>query len=140
MIPRVFFSGACWSALARLGGLAWLLVLVGCATPAPSTPAAATTAPVTHLVIINQTNYDWHIAISSASGQETFNSPVRPLATVKIDLAGGDYLIEQTVTSAAAAPGLTRRIPARLEPGQTYRWRLDTLLSDSSGDPARESK
>jgi len=137
MITRTPLCGVSWSTLARLGGLVWLLIMTGCATP-PASPPVAAPAPVTHLEIINRTNYAWHITISSTSGKETFSSPVQPQASVKIDLAGGDYLIEQTVTSPGAAPELSRRIPARLEPGQTYRWRLDTLLSDTSGDPARD--
>lgn len=134
MITRMFSRAAGWSRLTQLGGLAWCALSLGCTTVAPSPPAAATPPTVTHLVIINQTSYVWHIAIASTAGKETSEATVSPQTTLQVDLAGGDYLIEQTVTSAPAAPGLTRRIPAHLKPGQTYRWRLDTLLS--AGDPA----
>ncbi len=139
MFTRVFFCGVGWPALARLGGLAGLLAMGGCAAVPPSPPAVVP-APVAHLRLINQTNYDWRITLTNTSGKETVASPVPPRAAVPLELAGGDYVIEQVIISPTATPGLTRRIPARLEPGQTYHWRLDTLLSDSSGDPARDQK
>jgi hypothetical protein len=43
-------------------------------------------------------------------------------------------VIEQTMVSLDARPGQDRQIPTRFEPGQSYRWRLATLLSAGSED------
>jgi len=117
-------------------GLAFLLLAAGCATVPPVAPTVPAAAPRARLAIINLSNYEWHIAITSLAGSEHCDAPVPARGSVNIDLAGGDYIIEQAVTSGGAPDAMVRRVPARLDAGQVYRWRLDTLLSDSSGDPA----
>ena len=112
--------------------LAWWIFAAGCATPAPVSPAVP--QQPAHLVVINLTDYAWRIVLTRPSGEPAHESRLQPRATAKVDLAGGDYVIEQTALSAGAAPELSRRIPAKLEPGQTYRWRLVTLLSEPAGD------
>jgi hypothetical protein len=57
----------------------------------------------------------------------------------EIDLAAGEYGIEQTALNGNTGSDSRRQFTIRLEPGQTYRWKLLTLLSapvDGSGDPA----
>jgi hypothetical protein len=112
--------------------LTWGLFLAGCATPAPGL-VKAPPSPA-HLIVINLTDYEWHIAIARPSGDSVHDSRLQPRASLTVDLVGGDYVIEQTALSENAAPELTRKIPARLEPGQTYRWRLVTLLSEPAGN------
>jgi hypothetical protein len=90
------------------------------------------------LVVINETDYLWSLNIALAGGGGAQETRVQPRATVTLDLAGGDYVIEQTALSENAAPALTRKIPAKLNGGQTYRWRLITLLSESV--PPTDSK
>ena len=137
MTARMFLGGVISPMLFRLGGLAAVIFVLGCSTAAPP-PAQPAVQPATRLIIINQTNYDWHLTLSSPTGPEKSAAAVPPRATVTLNLAGGDYVIEQTASGAEGAEALSRRIPVRLEPGRTYHWRLDTLLSDSAGDPARD--
>jgi len=120
--------------LVWFGAVGWLMLVPGCATAGPAPVRVSASAPGTHLVVVNLTNYAWRIAIVSPTGDESFAEKIQPQASVQINLRGGDYLIEQTVVTETAGPELSRRIPARLEPGQTYRWPLVTLLSGSSGD------
>jgi len=84
-------------------------------------------------VIINQTDYVWHLAINRPSGESVRDAHVPVRATLTINLPGGDYVIAQTALSDAASPELTRKISSTLAPGQTYRWRLVTLLSETPG-------
>ncbi len=113
-------------------GFALEFFLVSCAAPELS-PVKAPSPPA-HLVVINQTDYEWRLAINRASDEPVRNVEVVARASQTLDLPGGDYVIEQTMLPTAAAPELSRKISSRLEPGQTYRWRLATLLSESNGD------
>jgi hypothetical protein len=89
----------------------------------------------THLVVINLTDYEWSLVLAPAAGGADRTSRVPPRGSLTIDLAGGDYRIDQSALPAGAAPELSRRLPVRLEAGRTYRWRLGTLLSDATGAP-----
>ena len=111
-----------WAVL-TLGGL-----FAGCASPDPK-PSSAPAAPA-HLTVINQTDYAWHLVVRRSSGAGAGDFRVQARATLSIDLAAGDYVIEQTELSADAGPALSRQIPTQLVAGQTYRWRLATLLSE----------
>jgi len=137
MNDRPSRRAALWPGLIRLGGWLSLATLLGCATvPPPAAPPPEVSAGA-HLLVTNQTDYDWNIHIASASGTEMSDTAVAPRATLSINLKGGDYVIDQSVTTAGATAVQTRRIPTHLAAGQTYRWRLDTLLSDPAGDPAK---
>lgn len=105
---------------------ACLTFLSGCSTPA--TPAAVS-APA-HLVVSNLTDYRWHIAINRASGQPAQDFQMEPRSTQSVDLAGADYVIEQSAQTAGLTQDLARRISVHLDPGQAYGWRLVTLLSE----------
>jgi hypothetical protein len=91
-------------------------------------------------VIENLTDYEWRIAVAATAGTETQASRVWARSSAEINLAGGDYVIEQTVVAENAGTELTRRLPAQLAPGQTYRWRLVTLLSDPAGEAGRDRR
>ena len=129
LLRILFFS------LAILATLAEAFLFSGCAAPAPIAPPAS---PPAHLIVVNETDYLWHLVIIRPGGGSAYDSQLQPRATVSLDLAGGDYVIEQSAISENAATELTRKIPANLQSGQTYRWRLVTLLSEST--PPSDSK
>jgi hypothetical protein len=121
-----------------LAGISWCFVVVGCTAPGPAAIAAPAEAPRAHLTVVNLSAYEWRIAINHQAGGEAYAMRLAPRGSVTVDLPGGDYVIDQTALSADASPELNRRVPARLESGQAYRWRLLTVLSGSeSGDAAR---
>jgi hypothetical protein len=128
------------SVLAIIGGLGWGLVAAGCAMVRPPTVTALPAARGARLVIENLTDYEWRIAVAATAGTETLASRVSARSSAEINLAGGDYVIEQTVVAENAGTELTRRLPAQLAPGQTYRWRLVTLLSDPAGEAGRDHR
>lgn len=112
-----------------------ILLIGGCAGPSAPIQQAALSA---HLKVINLTDYTWRIAVSRNAGEPVSDFEVKPRATVTTDLTGGDYVIEQSALSEGKPLELSRRIPTHLESGQTYRWRLVTLLSDfpvENGNP-----
>jgi hypothetical protein len=90
---------------------------------------------VARLEIDNRTDYEWHIAVVAVKGGEAHSSRVRARGAFVLNLAGGEYVIEQTVTGAG--PELARRLPALLVAGQTYRWRLATLRFEANRPPGR---
>jgi hypothetical protein len=103
-----------------------MLLASGCAT-VPS--AAAGPAQTAHFVIVNLSDCAWQITLSPAGG-----GPARVLhpaarESEELDLAGGSYGIEQRALIGSMGADSTRRFTIRLESGQTYRWRLVTLLS-----------
>jgi len=64
--------------------------------------------------------------------------------SLDLELAGGDYAVEQTMLSDDAGPDSTRRFSMQLVVGESYRWRLVTLLSGAEAAdvslPAEEAK
>jgi hypothetical protein len=91
-------------------------------------------APAAHLVVLNLTDYEWHIAIARTSGESAVDFKLDAHGSRTVDLAAGNYSIEQTTLTEGATPQLTRKIPTTLEAGQAYRWRLVTLLSEQTGN------
>lgn len=112
---------------------AFLGNMAGCTAPVSSSSGPSVLATESHLVVNNLTDYEWRLVIAPAAGGEGRASRVPPRGSLTIDLAGGDYLIDQSAAPVGAAPELSRRLPVRLEAGKTYRWRLGTLLSDATG-------
>lgn len=106
--------------------LGWLAA-AGCA----SSTVVPESRPVARLLVENLTDYAWRITVTAAAGPESSTAEVPARGFAEVALSGGDYVIEQ----AARGPGadLSRRLPARLEAGQSYQWRLGTLLSDPAG-------
>jgi len=88
-----------------------------------------------HLVVINLTDYRWHITIAHSPASPTADFQVDARESQSIDLAGGDYIIRQTVLSPGAASELSRELPAKFESGESYRWKLATLLSETPDTP-----
>lgn len=123
-----------FSDLAGLGSLGLMLILGGCTTLTKPAPAG----PVTHFVVVNLSDYEWRIAIAPTGGGEARALRLPARALQEIDVAAGDYVIDQTMLTGNAEPASTRRLTIRLEPGQTYRWRLVTLLSAPMQESGRE--
>jgi hypothetical protein len=125
---------------AFLAAFGLLLLTAGCST-APQ-PAAAARSAMAHFIAVNLGNCEWRIVISPVAGGEARSLQLTAWASQAIDLPGGDYLIEQAVLAADAGNGSVRRFPTRLDAGQTYRWRLATLLTApparTGGDPAAD--
>lgn len=109
------------------------VILGGCATPTPVVEKADG-APA-HLVVMNLTDYRWHITIAHSPAPRAADFEVEPRQSRSIDLASGEYSIRQTVLSEGAANELSRELPAKFAPGESYRWRLATLLSDTTEPP-----
>ncbi len=110
------------------------LILAGCATPDPLVEKAKDLPA--HLTVMNLSDYRWHITIGHSSAAASVTDfHVEARESRSIDLVAGDYVIRQEVESDGAARGLTRELPAKFAPGETYRWRLATLLSEPA-DPS----
>ena len=123
------FSRAAWVLLG------WCVFLGGCATPTPTPVAVKVPPQLAHLVVLNLTDYEWQISIAGTASEKINDFKLEARASRTLDIPGGDYVIKQTVLSEGAAKELSREIPAKFDPGQVYRWRLVTLLSEPSGVP-----
>ena len=121
---------------ARLGCLGLILILGGCTSVTPP----ALSGPPTHFVVTNLSDCEWRIAIAPTGGGETRTLQLPARGAQNLDLAAGEYVIEQTMLTGDAEPASTRRLTAKLDPGQTYRWRLVTLLSAPNQDPGRQGR
>lgn len=119
-----------YSNLAAVGCLGLMLILGACTTATPPRSAGL----VAHFVVVNLSDCEWQIAIAPSGGGEARALRLPGRDTQKIDLAAGEYVIEQTMLARDAGPASTRRLTIRLEPGQTYRWRLVTLLTAPTGE------
>lgn len=100
-----------------------LFLWTGCAS-APSP------APVATLAVRNLTDYEWQLSIAPEAGGEAMVTKLAARQTVPLVLAGGDYVIKQTVVRNEGGAPLDRDLLVRLEAGQTYDWPLVTLLSE----------
>ncbi len=108
--------------------VALLLVLTGCTTT-PETPRLAMTWREAEVAVSNLTPYPWRIALRSPQGAEVKTVEVRPRESLAVVVAGGEYVIEQTLVATDPAVATTRNFSARFEAGERYRWSLATLLS-----------
>ena len=113
-------------------GLVAVLGLAGCA--AAPTPVVTPAAAKAHLSIVNLTNYAWRLALTVPRGGGARDVRVEPHRSIELELAGGDYQIEQTMLTSPDSPESVRRFPARLDAGQTYRWPLATLLAGAEDE------
>lgn len=100
-------------------------------------PGAASTEKRVHLVVANLSGYTWQIALVSPNGERVQSARVPPHVESRLQIPGGDYLIEQALLNASNEPEQTRRFPMQLEAGETYRWPLATLRSGGASETAR---
>lgn len=124
--PGLFYSGL------ALGVLSWGVTATGCVAGHPPAAVAPPAAAPARLAVKNLTDYVWRLSATLPNGAEIWAREVGPRSAIEVELAAGDYVIEQAVVSGNVGPGLTRQVPARFESGQTYRWRLGTLLSTTT--------
>jgi hypothetical protein len=113
-------------------GLVAVLGLAGCA--APPTQAVALAAAKAHLSVVNLTNYAWRLALTGPRGGEARDVRVEPRSSVELELAGGDYQIEQAMLTSPESPESVRRFSVRLDAAQTYRWPLATLMTGAEDE------
>jgi hypothetical protein len=119
-------------------GLGLALLAAACGTVPP--PAAAPARGV-HLVVVNLCDCTWQITIAPAGGGPAIALHIAGRESQEADLQAGAYEIVQTAAPGSGGAELTRRFTVRLEPGQTYRWRLVTLLSaPANGAPANDTQ
>ena len=110
-----------------------LVAAPGCAkhTQGSASPAAA--RRIARVEIVNLSDYDWRLAVVSTEGREVAASRLVARGTLRLEVPGGDYEIEQTALTGISGPGATRRFSTRLDAGENYRWRLATLLTGQTG-------
>ena len=110
-------------------------------SPSAAVPSEVSKAKLmARLTMLNTSDCEWQVVITSvASGnQATWKVPVTK--SIEVDLAGGDYAVEQTMLADGAGPDATRRFTMRVGAGQSYRWRLMTLLSGEAADTRTPEK
>jgi|GEM_PF-1707383 len=137
MLNRAPSLGRLTLVCAILAALIGLLLTVHCTHGSAARLALAPLpdeAPIAHLTVLNSSECEWQIAFtaSAGGGARTWKLPAAKM--LKIELAGGDYRVEQTMLTANADATATRRFALHLEPGETYRWRLMTLLSNAAAE------
>jgi hypothetical protein len=109
-----------------LASICILLFVSGCGSvPQP----AVAPAREVHLVVANLSDFAWQITFAPRAGGAVRVLHLAARESQRIDLAGGTYSIEQIALNESGAADSTRRFAVNLESGQTYRWRLATLLS-----------
>jgi hypothetical protein len=118
-----------------LAVLAGLFFMVRCQYRAASAsaPYGVTKAKLmARLTMLNSSGCEWQVVITSVTSGDrgTWKLPVA--TSIEAELAGGDYMVEQTMLADGAGADAMRRFTMRLEAGQSYRWRLMTLLSDEA--------
>jgi hypothetical protein len=104
----------------------------GCARTKVSTSIAV--AEQARVVVVNLSEYEWQISVTSQHGGPAHAARVAPRASFDLAVPAGDYWVEQTVLAAGLATDNSRRFPLRVAARQTYRWALATLLSDSNDE------
>ncbi len=118
-----------------LGVGVWLAgLLAGCATAGVESQAGTMTAaprPV-RLTIINEATRAWHLSFLDLDGLEVQHVRLRAREQATVELAAGEYTLEQALLSSSGTRESVRRFPLRLKPGGSYNWTLATLLSDAA--------
>jgi hypothetical protein len=80
--------------------------------------------------MLNASPCEWQIVATSAGSGDRHTWKLPVAKSIEVNLVGGDYAVEQTMLADGSGPDATRRFTMRLEAGQSYRWRLMTLLSE----------
>lgn len=105
----------------------------GCATPAQNLGAMPVGARPARIELVNLSDCDWDLAVATPDGSKVRTARLPARETLRLELPGGDYEITQTALSGLSGADATRRFPAHLESGDSYRWRLATLLTGQTG-------
>ncbi len=130
--------GGAW--LRALGTLCVGLLVAGgiggCASGVAEPPvasAAPALKPV-RLTITNEATRSWQLSFLDLDGFEVRQLRLRAREEATIELAGGEYTLEQALLSTSGARETVRRFALRLKPGGSYTWTLATLLTDAAGE------
>ena len=138
MLNRAPSLGRLTLALLCLAGLIGLFFAVRCMR-VPSTRSTVVkitdVTQVVRLTMFNSSNCEWQIVITPAEGGERRRWKLPVAKSLDVELAGGNYAVEQTMLTDDVGADATRRFSTRFEDGQSYRWRLMTLLSGEAVDP-----
>jgi len=105
----------------------------GCATSAQSPTATPAGARPARIELVNLSDCDWSVAVTMPDGGNARTTRLPARETLRLELPGGDYQITQTALTGLTGADATRRFPAHLESGESYRWRLATLLTGQTG-------
>jgi len=131
------FQNSCRGARFLAGvSLFMALLLVGCET-IPDTPPIPPNTPA-HLRIVNQSDYEWRVTASPSEGGSTTEWILTARATVEGTLLPGNYAVQQTMLAPGNIAAASRTFQFTPEAGQTYRWRVGTLLSKPLDDSEDE--
>lgn len=106
----------------------------GCAggVAEPRMAAAATAAPQpVRLTITNEATRAWQLSFLDLDGFEVKQLRLRAREAATVELAGGEYTLEQALLATSGARESVRRFPLRLKAGGSYNWTLATLLTDA---------
>ncbi len=126
------FGRLTWAALCVVG-VVWG---AGCAhvTPLqPMTPAPVGSA-LAQVKMVNGSGCAWRIVFTAQEGGARQAWMLGIAKSIEAHLPEGNYTVEQTMVAAEVEKEQVRRFPMRLVAGQTYGWRLLTLLSGSAGE------
>jgi hypothetical protein len=138
MFNRAPSLGRLTLALLCLVGLIGWFFLVRCThdrSPRSTSANASDETQAAHLTMLNSSDCEWRIVITSMAGGDRRSWKMPVAKSLDVELAGGDYQVEQTMVTTGVGSDETRRFSMRLVTGQSYRWRLMTLLSGEAVDP-----
>ena len=122
------------------GWLRWGLVVLlaggvgGCASGVaePRVAATAVASQPVRLTITNEATRAWQLSFLDLDGFEVRQVRLQAREEATVELAGGEYTLEQSLLAASGARESVRRFPLRLKAGGTYNWTLATLLTDAT--------
>jgi len=120
----------------RLGlAIAWASAAGGCAGgpgELRTVPAVAEAPKPVRLTITNEATRAWHLSFLDLDGFEVKQVRLAAREEATVELAGGEYTLEQAMLATSGARESVRRFPLRLKAGGTYNWTLATLLGDAA--------
>jgi hypothetical protein len=133
MFNRAPSLGRLTLALLCLAGLVGLFLVMRCRRdPNDVTGSATSPKQIVHLNVLNVSNCEWRVVIAPMAGGDKRTLKLPLGKSLEVELAAGEYEVEQMMAIADAGPDATRRFSMKLDAGEHYRWRLVTLLSDSA--------
>ena len=134
MFNRAPSLGRLTLALLCLAGFVGLFFAVRCRQTSAKGPTTQMQdlKQVAYLNVSNVSNCVWQLSIMPMAGGEQRTWKLQLDKSLDVELAAGEYEVEQTMAIADAGPDATRRFSMKLVAGEHYRWRLVTLLSDSA--------
>lgn len=105
-----------------------LFVAAGCAGGPATGTGAAPSSPASHLVVVNESPSAWQVSV--LTGERVLGSwRLQPAAVVEAEVPAGRITIQQALLGADSSLGESRSFPMVLSPGETYRWRLVSLMT-----------